>query len=91
MLVFFSLSQEPEEPPKIVDSNFTLQEWQMLGEIYDKEIREMGGITFQNVNFQDVEKELDAIILERVQDKDDEYKELVEGLIEKKNATAREN
>ena len=88
IIVLFLSSEEPEQVP---DNIFTLQEWTTLGEIYDKEIKEMGGITFQDVNFQELDKELDALILERVQDKDDEYRELVEYLIEKKHADSREN
>ena len=86
LIVSFLTSKEP-----VTNNVFTLEEWNTLSEIYDKEIKEMGGITFQDVNFQELDKELDAIILERVQSKDDEYRELVEYLINKKHADSREN
>ena len=84
-----SLLSIPQEP--VETTAFTLEEWNMLGEIYDKEIKEMGGITFENMSLPDLDKEVEAIILERVQEKDKEYKELVEYLIKKKNANSRKN
>ncbi len=90
--IFLALFSEHEKLIRNLNTPFTLEEWQTLGEIYDREIKEMGGVQFQNIKgLEDLDKRLDAIILKNVKDKDKEYRELVEYLINKKHGNTREN
>ncbi|KKK56486.1 hypothetical protein LCGC14_3064040 [marine sediment metagenome] len=70
-------------------TSLTVQEWRMLVEIYNEEIQE--GVVLENIKKQsDILDRLDEKILEKAQRKADENKNLIEGLLIKRNPKNKE-
>ena len=77
------INQEDESIP------LTVQEWRMLVEIYNEETQ--GGIILEDVKEQsDILDRLDEKILERVQQRAGEDKNLIEGLLIKRSPKNKE-
>jgi len=77
------INQSTESTP------LTVQEWRMLVEIYNEEIQE--GVVLENIKKQsDILDRLDEKILEKAQRKTDENKNLIEGLLIKRNPKNKE-
>ena len=65
--------------------SMTVQEWQILVEIYNEETQ--GGIILENVkNKADILDKLDVIILTKAQDREIDEKNMIEGLLIKRSS-----
>ena len=74
------LVNKPADSPK----SLTVQEWRMLVEIYDKEAQ--GGIKLENIKTRaDVLDKLDKKILDKIKSRNNDYDNLAEKLIFKRN------
>ncbi len=67
----------------------TVQEWRVLAEIYNEELQ--GGITLSNVGADaNILDKLDEVILARAQSREIDDKNLIEGLLIKRNPKNKE-